>query len=108
LRTAVMLCSLMVLTGESFSELTRDIYFYKPFSVSIKVPAASLEKYKKDRVIASAVKDAEKELDGEGEILLKSSEKDSTISVLAYGSDYEHISELALEISKVIKDRYIK
>jgi len=104
--TAVVLCAVMLMTDMSLSEITKDIVRYRPAEVEIRVPQKALEKFNKDKIINEAVKKAEKDIDGR--INLIPNYEKCAISVICECEAYSRSYNTALNITKIIKDRYIK
>lgn len=73
--------------------------------VLINVPIAEQVSGIDDPELASAVADAENELDGTGRVLLRPSGTEPLIRVMVEGSDSSQVNKLANQIADVVKSR---
>lgn len=105
--TAVQLLNVIRTTGKSLKELAADIFIYPQVLKNVKVSSLGKLRLGKDKEIAIAIEEAEKELGDTGRVLVRASGTEPLVRVMLEGKDEEQINRLADQIVEVVRERLI-
>ncbi|MGH7661959.1 MAG: phosphoglucosamine mutase [Vulcanimicrobiaceae bacterium] len=102
LLTAVMLFSAAARAGNRLHDLAADLVEYPQTLVNVRVEGPKDEIVKRASVI-EAVERAERELGGEGRILVRPSGTEPLVRIMLEGPDHPTIDRLAADIAKAVQ-----
>lgn len=102
--TAAMLIKVMLETGKSLSELCRDIEDYPQLLVNVKITESGKGRWSSVPAITDSIAAAEKELAGNGRILVRESGTEPLVRVMVEGKDKEMVERLANGIANIIRE----
>jgi phosphoglucosamine mutase len=105
--SAIQLIHILKQSGKKASELASIMKTYPQTLTNIIVKAEAKELYKTDTDILNAIEDAEKELHGDGRVLVRASGTEPLIRIMVEGKDKEQIERLADDIAKVISEKMV-
>ena len=102
--TAVKLASIIKSTGKSLEELASEVSIYPQKLVNIKVidKKAAMEDYE---ILAECEK-VEKELEGNGRILLRASGTENLIRVMVEASSDELTDKYCEQVAKIVREKF--
>lgn len=101
--TAIQLLSVMKRTGKSLEELASVMERYPQVMINVKIAQKWKEGWKNVAEIENIISAKEKELGGEGRILVRESGTEPLIRVMIEGKQLDVITDMALKIGDVIK-----
>lgn len=102
---ALQLLRACIKSGKSLSELASEMPIYPQVLINAKVKNENKHSYMEDSEVSAAIEAAEKEMDGEGRVLIRPSGTEPLVRVMLEGNDTEKIRGLAAEIAKLIEER---
>ena len=102
--TAVKLASIIKTTGKSLKELAEEVSIYPQKLVNIKVTDKKIAM--EDREILSECEKVEKELEGNGRILLRASGTENLIRVMVEASSDELTDKYCEQVAKIVREKY--
>jgi phosphoglucosamine mutase len=102
LLTAVMLLSCAARAGNRLHDLAADLVEYPQTLVNVRVEGRKDEIVKRPSVV-EAVERAERELGGEGRILVRPSGTEPLVRIMLEGPDHSTIDRLAADIAKAVR-----
>ena len=79
---------------------------YPQVLINVKVREEAKGQYENDQQVTDAINEVEKELDGEGRVLIRPSGTEALIRVMIEGLDQDDINKKAKKIADVIKKRF--
>ena len=100
--TSLMITKILLEKGIKFSELCKIIDIYPQTLVNVRVDRFDMDSYPE---INEINKKTEKELNGEGRILIRKSGTEPLIRVMIEGKDINYIEKAANDIANVIKEK---
>ena len=102
--TAVKLANIIKSTGKSLEELASEVSIYPQKLVNIKVidKKAAME----DSEILAECEKVEKELDGNGRILLRASGTENLIRVMVEASSDELTDKYCEQVAKIVREKF--
>ena len=102
--TAVKLASIIKSTGKSLEELASEVSIYPQKLVNIKVidKKAAME----DSEILAECEKVEKELEGNGRILLRASGTENLIRVMVEASSEELTDKYCEQVAKIVREKF--
>ena len=102
--TAVKLANIIKSTGKSLEELASEVSIYPQKLVNIKVidKKAAME----DSEILAECEKVEKELEGNGRILLRASGTENLIRVMVEASSDELTDKYCEQVAKIVRERF--
>ena len=102
--TAVKLASIIKSTGKSLEELASEVSIYPQKLVNIKVidKKAAME----DSEILAECEKVEKELEGNGRILLRASGTENLIRVMVEASSDELTDKYCEQVAKIVREKF--
>lgn len=93
-------------TGKKLSELAGEMRKLPQISLNVRISDSGREVWKNDEAITGLIEHYEEELGSSGRIIVRESSGNGPfIRVMAEGSDFGRINEMAMDIAKRIKDR---
>ena len=101
--TAIQLLSVMKRSGKKLSELAELMERYPQVMINVKISPRWKEEWKNIAEIEEIIEKKEKELDGNGRILVRESGTEPLIRVMIEGRLFETINGMAVEIADVIR-----
>ena len=105
--TAVQLLNIIRTTGLSLKELAAEIEIYPQVLENVKVSSLGKLRLYDDKDVKIAIDEAEKELGGNGRVLVRASGTEPLVRVMIEGKNSEQIKRLAKLIAGVVKERLI-
>ena len=105
--SALKLLCIMKSTGEKLSELASVMQVFPQTLINVRVSDFGKARFPRDEEIKNAISAAEKELGGDGRVLVRVSGTEPLVRVMLEGKDEEKINILAQEIAQVIKERLL-
>ena len=100
--TSLMTIKILLEAKKKFSELCSIITIYPQILVNVKVKEFDMDKYPE---IAEKIQEVEKNLSGDGRVLIRKSGTEPLIRVMLEGKDENYIKNAANEIAEVIKEK---
>ena len=88
------------------SELASVMKRYPQVLINVKVREEAKGQYENDSKVTKAIKDVEKQLKGEGRVLIRPSGTEALIRVMIEGLDQEDIDKKAKQIADVIEKKF--
>ncbi len=101
--TAIQLLSVIKRTEKSLSELASVMERYPQVMINVKISSQWKEGWKNVAEIEEIIEKKEKELGGNGRILVRESGTEPLIRVMIEGRRFDEINAMAVEISDVIR-----
>ncbi|ADD03145.1 phosphoglucosamine mutase [Thermoanaerobacter italicus Ab9] len=101
--TALKLCSILKESGKKLSELAACMVTYPQVLINAKVKNELKNAYLEDEEIKREIKNLEREMKGEGRVLIRPSGTEPLVRVMVEGKDYNKISQMAKELAELIE-----
>ena len=101
--TSIMLIQAVLESNKKASELTEIIKLYPQVLVNAKVNSEKKYYYDKNEEIQNAIKELEKEFDGNGRVLIRPSGTEPLVRVMIEGENQQDINKKAKEMAKLIE-----
>lgn len=101
--TSIMLIQAVLESNKKASELTEIIKLYPQVLVNAKVNSEKKYDYDKNEEIQNAIKELEKEFDGNGRVLIRPSGTEPLVRVMIEGENQQDINKKAKEMAKLIE-----
>ena len=98
--TSLIVLKILLEENKTFSELCEIVTIYPQILVNVKVKDYDMDKYPE---IKEIIEKTEKELNGDGRILIRKSGTEPLIRVMLEGKDLDYISRAANDMAEVIK-----
>lgn len=105
--TAVQVLGVMKRTGRTLADLASEMEVFPQIMQNVRVSNMGKVRMSSDPEIKAAVKEAEKELDKNGRVLVRVSGTEPLVRVMLEGKDEELIAKLCGEIAEVVRERLI-
>ena len=105
--SAIKLLEVMSHTNKKLSELASEMTVFPQVMINIKVSDFGKVRFPHDEEIKQAISAAEKELRGEGRVLVRVSGTEPLVRIMLEGKDTKKIKELSEEIAEVVKERLL-
>lgn len=105
--SALKLLCVMKETGKKLSELANEMEVFPQVLINVKVSDFGKARFPRDNEVKKAIEAAEKELGGDGRVLVRVSGTEPLVRVMLEGKDEEKINILAQEIAQVIRERLL-
>ncbi|XVG96323.1 phosphoglucosamine mutase [Eubacteriales bacterium KG127] len=93
-------------SGETLSELAREVKLFPQVLENAKVANSNKEIFMKDEEIIAAMTEVEKAVSGEGRLLIRPSGTEPVVRVMIEGEDIEIIHKLAVDLADLISSKY--
>ena len=103
--TSLMLIQAILEGGKKASELGNLVQKYPQVLINAKVDSNKKYDYEKNEEIKEAIKNLEKEFDGNGRVLIRPSGTEPLVRVMIEGKDQKLIKEKAERIAKMIEEK---
>lgn len=104
--TALKLLEIMKSSGKRLSELSDDINTFPQVVLNVRIAPRKREIWKNDREITGLIEQMGEALGDEGRIIVcENSTAAPSIRVIAEGSDFSRINNIAMTIARTIKKR---
>ena len=103
--TALQLLQIMKSTGKKLSELSSVMQVLPQVLKNARVSNNNKQRYLEDGVISDMYSRLEKELHGQGRVLVRPSGTEPLIRVMIEGPDLDYITHKAEELARVIEER---
>ncbi len=100
--SALQVLESMIVTGEPLSRLAGGMQKYPQHMIN--VPVASRRSLDQLSAVQSAVSAAERDLAGEGRVLLRPSGTEPVIRVMVEGRDADHVRQCAEQLARVVQE----
>ncbi|MGH2331234.1 phosphoglucosamine mutase [Thermoanaerobacter mathranii] len=101
--TALKLCSILKESGKKLSELAACMVTYPQVLINAKVKNELKNAYLEDEEIKREIKNLEREMKGDGRVLIRPSGTEPLVRVMVEGKDYNKISQMAKELAELIE-----
>ncbi|MFV9568317.1 phosphoglucosamine mutase [Thermoanaerobacter mathranii] len=101
--TALKLCSILKESGKKLSELAACMVTYPQVLINAKVKNELKNAYLEDEEIKREIKNLEREMKGEGRVLIRPSGTEPLVRVMVEGKDYNKINQMAKELAELIE-----
>lgn len=101
--TSLQILRIMAKTGKKLSELAKVMNKYPQVMKNVKVSKEGKENYSSNKFIEEKINLMEKELNGDGRILVRPSGTENLIRVMLEGKDIEKITNICDELVSVIE-----
>ena len=103
--TSIMLLKVMLESKKSAGELSKIINVYPQVLINAEVDSDKKYDYKKDKEIKKAIEELEKEFEGNGRVLIRTSGTEPLVRVMIEGEDTAYITKRAEELANLIKEK---
>ena len=104
--TSIQILNILSKQGVAMSELASVMKRYPQVLINVKVREEAKGQYENDSQVTKAIQSVEKELKGEGRVLIRPSGTEALIRVMIEGLDQEDIDKKAKQIADVIKKKF--
>ena len=101
--TSIMLIQSVLESNKKASEIAEIIKLYPQVLVNAKVNSEKKYDYDKNEEIQNAIKELEKEFDGNGRVLIRPSGTEPLVRVMIEGENQQDINKKAKEMAKLIE-----
>ena len=105
--SAIKLLEVMSHTNKKLSEVAGDGSVFRQSMINVLVSEYGKVRFPHDEEIKQAISAAEKELAGEGRVLVRVSGTEPLVRIMLEGKDTKKIKELSEEIAEVVKERLL-
>ncbi len=100
--TSLMIIKILLEARQSFSEVCRIMTIYPQTLINVKVKEFDMDKYPE---IKEIILKTEKELEGEGRVLIRKSGTEPLFRVMLEGKDKDYIDKAAKDIANTIQNK---
>ena len=104
--TSVQILNTMTKDNKKLSELASVMKRYPQVLINVKVNEEAKGQYENDGTVTKVIRKVEKEMAGEGRVLIRPSGTEALIRVMIEGLDQKVIDRQANEIADVIKKKF--
>ena len=104
--TSIQVLGMLSDSKGSMSSLASVMKKYPQVLINVKVREEAKGQYENDQQVTDAINEVEKELAGEGRVLIRASGTEALIRVMIEGLDQDDINKKAKKIAGVIKKRF--
>ncbi len=104
--SGVKLMEILRNSDMKMSELAKIMHRYPQVMVNITVSKEGKTLWEQDEEIKAEIEKSEKELEGDGRILVRPSGTEPLLRVMIEGKEFEKINQLANNIGNIIKEKY--
>ena len=104
--TSIQVLGMLSDSKGSMSSLATVMKKYPQVLINVKVREEAKGQYENDQQVTDAINEVEKELAGEGRVLIRPSGTEALIRVMIEGLDQDDINKKAKKIAGVIKKRF--
>lgn len=100
--TSLMVIKILLESKKSFSEICNILTIYPQILINVKVKEFDMDKYPE---ISDIISKTEKELSGEGRVLIRKSGTEPLFRIMLEGKDKEYIEKSAKDIANLIQEK---
>lgn len=104
--TSIQILNILSKKGVAMSELASVMKRYPQVLINVKVREEAKDQYENYSKVTKAIKDVEKQLNGDGRVLIRPSGTEALIRVMIEGLDQEDIDKKAKTIADVIEKKF--
>ena len=104
--TSIQILNILSKKGVAMSELASVMKRYPQVLINVKVREEAKSQYENDSKVTKAIRDVEKQLNGEGRVLIRPSGTEALIRVMIEGLDQDDIDKKAKKIADVIEKKF--
>ena len=104
--TSIQILNILSDAGIPMSEAASVMKKYPQVLINVKVREEAKGQYENDQQVTDVISEVEKELAGEGRVLIRPSGTEALIRVMIEGLEQEDINKKAKKIADVIKKRF--
>lgn len=104
--SSLQLLQAIILSGKSPSELSDEIEIFPQVLKNARVKNENKDRYKTDKEIIDAIEAAEKEMEGQGRVLIRPSGTEPLVRVMLEGQNVEHITALAEKLAILMTKKF--
>ena len=104
--TSIQVLGMLSDSKDSMSSLASVMKKYPQVLINVKVREEAKGQYENDQQVTDAINEVEKELAGEGRVLIRPSGTEALIRVMIEGLDQDDINKKAKKIADVIKKKF--
>ena len=104
--TSIQILNILSSSDKKISELANVMTRYPQVLINVKVREEGKIQYENDSLVTNTIKEVEKELNGDGRVLIRPSGTEALIRVMIEGLDQEKINEQAKRIADIIKEKF--
>ena len=104
--TSIQVLGMLSDSKGSMSSLASIMKKYPQVLINVKVREEAKGQYENDQQVTDAINEVEKELAGEGRVLIRASGTETLIRVMIEGLDQDDINKKAKKIADVIKKKF--
>ena len=104
--TSIQILNILSDAGISMSEAASVMKKYPQVLINVKVREEAKGQYENDQQVTDVISEVEKELAGEGRVLIRPSGTEALIRVMIEGLEQEDINKKAKRIADVIKKKF--
>ncbi len=104
--TSIQVLGILSEEKKTMSELATVMKKYPQVLINVKVREEAKGQYENDTQVINAINKVEKELNGEGRVLIRPSGTEALIRVMIEGLDQDDIDKKAKKIADVIKKKF--
>jgi len=104
--TSIQILNILSSSDKKMSELANVMTRYPQVLINVKVREEGKIQYENDSLVTNTIKEVEKELNGDGRVLIRPSGTEALIRVMIEGLDQEKINEQAKRIADIIKEKF--
>ena len=104
--TSIQVLGMLSQSKKTMSEMASIMKKYPQVLINVKVREEAKGQYENDTQVMNAINKVEKELNGEGRVLIRPSGTEALIRVMIEGLDQDDIDKKAKKIADVIKKKF--
>lgn len=104
--SGVKMAEILRKSGKKMSELSKIMHRYPQVMINITVTKEGKTLWEQDEEIKAEIEKSEKELNGDGRILVRASGTEPLLRVMIEGREFEKINTLANNIGNIIKEKF--
>ena len=104
--TGAKLLKIMKESGSKLSELAADMVKLPQVMVNVRIDPQFKELWKNDKEVSELIKELDSSLGEEGRIIVRESGTEPLIRIMAEGSDFGRINDIAFQISDKLKEKF--
>lgn len=104
--SSLQLCRAIIDSGKSPATLSNEIKIYPQALVNASVKNENKDKFMDDDEVKNKIKDAEKELEECGRVLIRASGTEPLVRVMLEGDDTERLEFMATDIADLISKKF--
>ncbi len=104
--SSLQLIKAIKISGKHASQLSDEIEIFPQVLKNAKVKNENKQKFQKDSEVQARIADMEKQLKGDGRVLIRPSGTEPLVRVMLEGSNIETITKLAEELAEVLTHKF--